>query len=31
LINALRKAVPGLENVHPTKGKPADEPPEDSK
>ena len=31
LINALRKAVPGLENVQPTKGKPAQEPPEESK
>ena len=30
LINALRKAEPGLENVHPTKGKPAHEPPEES-
>ena len=30
LINALRKAVPGLENVKPTKGKPAHEPPKKS-
>jgi hypothetical protein len=28
LINALRKAVPGLENVQPIKGKVADEPPD---
>ena len=30
LINALRTAVPGLENVQPIKGKVADEPPDDS-
>jgi hypothetical protein len=29
LINVLRKAVPGLEKIQP-KGKPAQEPPEDS-
>ena len=31
LINALRKAEPGLENVQPAKGNPAHEPPEVSK
>jgi hypothetical protein len=30
LINALRKAVPGLENVQPTKGTQANEPSDDS-
>jgi len=30
LINALRKAEPGLEKVQPAKGKPAHEPPEKS-
>ena len=31
LINALRKAEPGLEKVHPAKGNPVHEPPEESK
>lgn len=30
LINALRKAEPGLENIHPAKGKPTHKPPEES-